>query len=239
MGSPDSEALRSFDETQHLVTISKGFWMAKYEVTQLEYQNLIGTNPSYFNTNNGYTQDLSRPVEMVSWNDATNYCALLTQQEWAARLIPTNYVYRLPTESEWEYACRAGTTTAFYLGNALHSGQANFAGTYEYDAAIGSIPNPNGIFLHTTTPVGSYPANGWGLYDMIGNVWNYCQDWYDTYPSGSVTDPQGPESGYWHIQRGGSWIMVGYVCRSAQRVRTDATSTWTHVGFRVVLAPGQ
>src|SRR6185503_569054 len=159
MGSPTSEVKRGSDEAQHMVTISRGFWMGKYEVTQGEYLAVVGRNPSRFNGVQ-YGTDLTRPVESVRWYDATNYCALRTQQERAKGLIPTNYVYRLPTESEWEYACRAGTTTAFYLGSSLHSGQANFFGPIEYDAAVGDIDNPNGIHLGTTTPVGGYAPNG-------------------------------------------------------------------------------
>ncbi len=183
MGSPSTEALRGLAEALHLVTISRGFWMEKFLVTQGDYLAVVGSNPSYFNgvqfngvSNVDYGTDLTRPVEQVSWIDATNYCGLRTQQERAAGLIPTNYVYRLPTESEWEYADRAGTTTAFYLGSGLHSGKANFDGQYEYDATMGTIYNAGGIFLAQTTAVGSYAANGWGLYDMIGNVWEWCQD---------------------------------------------------------------
>src|SRR6266478_3379850 len=164
MGSPTNEAEWDSTEVQHIVTISRGFWMGKYLVTQGDYLAVVGSNPSYFTSANGYSDDLTRPVETVSWYDATNYCGLRTQQERAAGLIPTNYVYRLPTESEWEYACRAGTTTAFYLGSALRSGQANFDGQYEYDASVGTIANTNGIYLHRTTAVGSYQPNPWGLY---------------------------------------------------------------------------
>jgi formylglycine-generating enzyme required for sulfatase activity len=198
MGSPNTEAAGdlTYDETQHTVTISRGFWMEKFPVTQGDYVALVGSNPSYFRNGIGtITNELTHPVERVAWTDATNYCAIRTQQERARGLIPTNYVYRLPTESEWEYSCRAGTTTAFYLGTGLHSGQANFCGQFEYDSSIGTIVNTNGICLGITSPVGSYPANAWGLYDMIGNVDEWCQDWYGAYPAGIAVDPQGPATG--------------------------------------------
>ncbi len=239
MGSPTNEALRVLDEIQHSVMISRGFWIENHLVTQGDYLAVVGTNPSYFTPAHGYSQDLTRPVEMVSWFDATNYCARRTQQERAAGLIPTNYVYRLPTESEWEYACRAGTTTAFYLGSDLDSGQANFDGLYEYDAAVGTIYDPSGIVLDETTPVGSYAANGWGLYDMTGNVWEWCQDLYGTYPAGSVTDPQGAVTGANRVLRGGSWFNLAQSCRSAQRINYYPTSKLNFVGFRVFLAPTQ
>ena len=203
---------------------------------------MVGSNPSYFNgVQNGtnYGTDLTRPVEQVDWYDATNYCAMRTQQERAGGLIPTNYVYRLPTESEWEYACRAGTTTAFYLGSGLYSGQANFIGQYEYDASVGTINNPSGIYLGQTTAVGSYTANGWGLYDMIGNVDEWCQDWYGTYPAGSVADPQGPATGSHRVIRGSSWLNYARYCRSAYRNDNHPEYLAIIFGFRVVLAPGQ
>jgi formylglycine-generating enzyme required for sulfatase activity len=250
MGSPTNEAQRDVDETQHTVTISRGFWMEKYLVTQGDYVAVVGSNPSSFRNGIGgtytggtggtITNELIHPVETVNWNDASNYCALRTQQERVGGLIPTNYVYRLPTESEWEYACRAGTTTAFYLGSGLHSGQANFWGQSEYDASVGSIINPSGIFLGITTPVGSYAANSWGLYDMIGNVWEWCQDWYDVYPGGSVIDPQGPASGSVRAFRGGFWYYSAVRCRSADRGHDyDLDYRLFNLGFRVVLAPGQ
>jgi formylglycine-generating enzyme required for sulfatase activity len=176
-------------------------------------------------------------VEKVTWYDATNYCALRTAQERAAGLIPTNWVYRLPTESEWEYAARAGTVTAFYLGSALHSQQANFNGTNEYDSVIGSIYNPTGINLQTTTLPDSYAPNGWGLYDMQGNVMEWCLDWYGTYPSGAVTDPQGPTTGTYRVRRGGRFLDGAVNCRSASRVGyVLPTATGSAAGFRIVLA---
>ena len=143
MGSPASEAERDSDEVQHTVTLTKGFYMGKYAVTQGQYLAVVGNNPSYFQTEdyngNPISPDLNRPVEQVSWNDATNYCALLTQSDRAAGRVPSTWGYRLPTEAEREYACRAGTTTAFHFGSAIHGGMANFYDYYEYDAAIGDI----------------------------------------------------------------------------------------------------
>jgi len=236
MGSPAGEALRFSDETQHTVTLTKGFYMGKHEVTQREYLQVMGSNPSFF------TGDLNRPVEEVSWKDATNYCGRLTQQERAAGRLAAGWGFRLPTESEWEYACRAGTATAFHYGNALRNGMANFCTYYEYNAATGSInTNSTGIgYLGRTTAVGSYQPNAWGLYDMHGNVLEWCRDWYGAYPKGSVVDPQGPASGTGRAMRGGYWFSDAVYCRSAYRhsngypgLRTGST------GFRVVLVPGQ
>jgi formylglycine-generating enzyme required for sulfatase activity len=239
MGSPTNEADRFPDEVQHSVTISRGFWMEKYLVTQGDYLAVVGNNPSYFTSANGYSDDPTRPVENVSWDDATNYCALRTQQERAARLIPTNYVYRLPTESEWEYADRAGTTTAFYLGCDLYSGQANFDGQYEYECSTGTIKNQTGNFLGMTTAVGSYAASPWGLYDMMGNVWEWCQDWSGAYPTGSVTDPQGAATASNRVLRGGEWNGIPAYCRSADRGGNDPLGRSHIIGFRGLLAPGQ
>jgi formylglycine-generating enzyme required for sulfatase activity len=232
MGSPTNEAERIADETQHTVTLSRGFYMGKYLVTQGDYLALIGSNPSYFPTN--HVQNLNLPVEEVNWDDATNYCARLTQQEMTAGRLPTDWSYRLPTESEWEYACRAGTTTAFYYGNALRSGMANFDGTREYDSTEGTITNSIGINLAQTTVVGSYEANAWGLSDMCGNVEEWCWDWYGIYPSGSVIDPQGPTTGPSHVIRGGAWFYPSVSCRSAER--GDAFGFFNFLGFRVILA---
>jgi len=235
MGSPTSEVLRGSDETQHTVTLTQGFYMGKYEVTQREYLALMGSNPSLF------TGDLNRPVEYVYWSDATNYCGHLTQQERGAGRLPTGWVYRLPTESEWEYACRAGTTTAFGFGSAIHGGTANFDDSHEYDAAIGDIllSNPTVPWLDRTTAVGSYQPNAWGLYDMHGNVFEWCRDWYGTYPTGSVTDPPGPPSGSYFVRRGGGWGSYGSYCRSAYRYYSISSRRGSYIGFRVVLAPGQ
>ena len=201
MGSPTNEAERGLDEVQHQVTLSRGFWIGKYLVTQGDYLSVVGSNPSHFQPPI-FASDPTRPVEEVTWLNATNYCVLRTQQEQTKGLIPTNLVYRLPTESEWEYACRAGTIDAFYLGSGLYSEQANFDGHLEYQAASGTVYNASGIQLGATTPVGSYAPNRWGLYDMIGNVLEWCQDFYGPYPAGSVVDPQGAVSDLNRVVRG-------------------------------------
>ena len=249
MGSPASEAEREDwwgdDETQHTVTLTQGFYMGKYAVRQGEYLALMRSNPSRFtttdNNDNPIPLDLNRPVERVSWSDATNYCARLTQQELAAGRLPSGWVYRLPTESERGYACRAGTMTAFSFGSAIHGGMANFYDYSEYDASIGDIyvANPAVPWLPRTTAVGSYQPNAWGLYDMHGNVWEFCRDWYGTYPTGSVTDPQGATLGSNRVLRGGSWNYGGRFCRSAVRYCIQPSDWSSTFGFRVVLAPGQ
>jgi formylglycine-generating enzyme required for sulfatase activity len=237
MGSPTNEIGRiALSETQHTVTLSKGFYMARYLVTQSNYLFLINTNPSRYNTNNGYTLDLGRPVEQVSWNDATNYCFKLTQQERTAGRIFANWSYRLPTEAEWEYACRGGTTTVFYYGTNLTSGMANFNGQLEYYSGSAQTNNPSGIFLNRTTTVGGYQPNARGLYDMAGNVWEWCQDWFAGYATNSVVDPQGPATGSARVFRGGALNSPGKDCRSARRNSYDPSQAFDTVGFRIVLA---
>ena len=244
MGSPTTEKERVDNETQHLVTLTKDFYMSKYEVTQREYLAVMGNNPSFFTTKdaNGkaITPDLNRPVEQVSWNDAMSYCAKLTQAERAAGRLAAGWVYRLPTEAEWEYACRAGTRTPFHYGNDLRSGMANFNGTVEYVGGTGPVDNPTGTWLAQTTAVGSYGPNGFGLYDMHGNVSELCLDWYGAYPVGNVSDPRGPATGSGRVVRGGSWDSYARYCRSALRYFNVAPDYWIRLfGFRPVLAPGQ
>jgi len=235
MGSPVTEAGRGpNNETLHSVTLTNGFFMGKFQVTQGAYLSLIHTNPSYFNTNNGFAVDLNRPVEQVGWSDATNYCALLTTQERAAGRIFSNWTYRLPTEAEWEYACRAGTTTQFYLGTNLLSGMANFDGRYEYQGT-GTVFNASGTFLNRTVAVGGYSANARGLYDMAGNVWEWVQDWYDVYAATPVTNPTGPSTGTQRVFRGGALNATGALCRSANRNKAVPSTAVNTIGFRVLL----
>ena len=222
LGSPTNEVDRYDDEgPQTTVTFSQGLYIGAHPVTQQEYQSVTGSNPSAF------TGDLSRPVEHVSWLDASNYCRLLTQCDLASGQIQAPYHYRLPTEAEWEYACRAGTTNRFYYGD--DPGYAHLSLQAWYAANSGS----------QTHPVGQKPPNPWGLYDMCGNVWEWCQDWYATsYPGGTETNPPGPATGPGRVLRGGSWIDGGWSCRSACRIFDDpAANFYDNYGFRVVLAP--
>ena len=231
MGSPDTEEDRNNDEgPQTTVTISKGFWMGRFEVTQQEYTDVIGSNPSYFKAPDG-TEILNRPVESVSWFDATNYCGMLTERERSSGRITSGYEYRLPTEAEWEYACRAGTTTRFSYGDDPGYTQLELFGWYYDNSDTGS-----GKMTH---PVGQKFPNPWGLYDMHGNVYEWCLDWYGNYPGGSVTDPTGLGSGFFRVHRGGYWNRDGRDCRSAFRYGGDPTSAYFDIGFRVVLAPVQ
>ena len=203
MGSPQTEQGRGKDEVQHLATISKPYYLGVYEVTQLQYMAVTGANPSSF-------AGLNNPVESVSWNDAAGFCDKLS--------AITGRNARLPTEAEWEYACRAGTATAYGTGDSLGPDQAN------YDRSGRG----------RTMPVGSFPANALGLFDMHGNVWEWCADWYGTYPEEAVKDPKGPESGLSRVLRGGSWRSGADGCRSAKRLRGDPGDRYG-VGFRVAL----
>jgi formylglycine-generating enzyme required for sulfatase activity len=249
MGSPTNEPARLDDEgPQTTVTISRGFWMGKHEVTQGEYLNVMGSNPSYFNGDRSgdpyydmdYGFDLTRPVERVSWSDATNYCARLTDRDRLAGRLPAGCVYRLPTEAEWEYGCRAETMTPYHYGYELRSGMANFDGHYEYPPCEGGpnyCYNPSGNYPRRTIAVEGYGPNAWGLYDMHGNVGEWCLDWYTgSLPGGSVTDPQGPGSGSNRVIRGGSWYDMAHSCRSAYRnSRYPVGYRDFNQGFRVVL----
>jgi len=226
MGSPSSEVGHGSNEgPETVVTLSQGFWIGKYEVTQEEYVAVIG--PSLFQFHFP-----TLPVDFESWSTATNYCQKLTERETAAGRIPAGYVYRLPTEAEWEYACRAGTTTPFGVGDrtGLSSTQANFDGGFPSGAAA------KGPFLNRTTIGGAYAANAWGLYDMHGNVWEWCQDLYGPYPGGNVTDPKGSATGSTRVLRGGGYTSVGNGCRSAKRDNRAPTYKNVGQGFRVVLA---
>ena len=229
MGSTTNEVDRYDNECPRTaVTISRRFWMGNYQVTQGEYLAVVGDNPSFCSTNNGYAEDLSRPVERVSWQDATNYCARLTARERSAGRLPAGVAYRLPTEAEWEYASRAGSTTRFSYGDDPDYTELHKYAWYEDNSG------------ETTHAVGGKLPNRWGLYDMSGNVWEWCSDWWcDHYTGGNVADPQGPSSGSYRVIRGGSWDYYASNCRSAYRGNGSPSGRGSGIGFRVVLAPGQ
>ena len=210
-----------YAEIQHEVTLSKGFKIGKYPVTQAQYKKIMGKNPSHFNGDNN-------PVEKVSWHDAKEFCDKLNEK-YASKL-PSGYEFDLPTEAQWEYACRAGTTSALNNGKALTS-------------EIGKCQNLDEIAWYCensdnkTHPVGQKKPNAWGIYDMHGNVWEWCRDWYGDYPTGNVTDPVGPSTGSIRVFRGGSWIDLAGYCRSAGRYYDYPDNRNIHIGFRLAIVP--
>ncbi len=216
MGSPEDELGRDSRETRHEVTLTRGYYMQTTEVTQGQWEAVMGSNPSYF-SNCGD----NCPVEMVSWNDVQAFITALN-----AMGIGT---YRLPTEAEWEYSCRAGTATAFANG-----------GITKPDYECGHDPNLNAMGWHCgnsdskTHPVAQKQANAWGLYDMHGNVWEWCQDWYGNYPSDSIVDPEGPSFGDLRVRRGGCWRHYARSCRSAYRSSGSPDGRDYVLGFRLV-----
>jgi formylglycine-generating enzyme required for sulfatase activity len=245
MGSPKNDTVMTSLEIRHQVTISS-FYMSKYQVTQMKYERTMGINPSKFMGSN-------LPVEQVSWYDAIEYCNSLSQIEglfpvytidkslhdpnnmndndtlkWVVTWDRNANGYRLPTEAEWEYACRAGTNTPFNTGNNITTDQANYNGNYPYEK------NRKGIFRGRTTDVGSFRPNRWGLFDMHGNVWEWCWDWEGTYSNLSQIDPSGAVSSRGRIYRGGSWGNRADYIRSANRGASNPTTISETVGFRVV-----
>jgi formylglycine-generating enzyme required for sulfatase activity len=220
MGSPDGELARGNDETQHQVTLSKYFYLQTTEVTQGQWKAVMGSNPSSFNTCGD-----NCPVENVSWNDVQDFIQKLNEKENTTK-------YTLPTEAQWEYAARAGTSTAFFDGNISETGcnpepNLSYMGWYCYNADS------------KTHPVAHKEPNVWGLYDMYGNVWEWCSDWYGTYPNSAVTDPVGPDTGSSRVLRGGSWVNSAGYCRSAVRNSLSPGYRSSNYGFRLAFSLGQ
>jgi formylglycine-generating enzyme required for sulfatase activity len=225
MGSPLSEAGRDNSEAQHEVEITRSFFLGIYHVTQGEYEKVVGRNPSHFCPTGGGAAVLkgldwrTLPVEHVSWDDAVAFCKKLSAMpgERAARRV-----YRLPTEAEWEYACRGGAKAplAYHYGDKLAMNQANVSGAG----------------VNRTSKVGSYKPNAWGLYDMHGNVWQMCHDYYDAnyYRVSPKKDPTGPKAGTNWVARGGSWLNGPSQCRTAFRAWVSPNQRNNIVGFRVI-----
>ena len=212
MGSLPGESKRDVDEgPQHRVTLTRGFFLGIHLVTQAQWQAMMHNNPSQF-------KEADRPVEQVSWDECQELCRRLTKL--AGR------TFRLPTEAEWEYACRAGTTTPFSFGDAITTAQANFNGQGRTQI---------GVYRAQTTPVGSFPPNPWGLYDMHGNVWEWCGDKKRPYSQGEVTDPV-YSLGNTLAVRGGSWLNQVASCRSASRYFGAPTARLDILGCRVVMS---
>jgi formylglycine-generating enzyme len=234
MGSPRDEPERRPGEDQVQVTLTRGFWMAKYEATQGLWQRVAGSLPGPLTSQLPSGDDL--PVGNVNFAEAEAFCRRLTDRARASGAMPVNWEFRLPTEAQWEYACRAGTTTATAFGNMLSSRQANFKGK-PYN---GAEPGPS---LNRAAIVGSYPANAWGLHDMHGNTFEWCRDWYqDKLPGGidpdlyaaAATATRNRTGDTSRVRRGGCWADDGWPCRSAFRARFEPERRYDHIGFRVV-----
>ncbi|MEW6076559.1 MAG: formylglycine-generating enzyme family protein [Thermodesulfobacteriota bacterium] len=217
MGSAENEPGRDNDEKQHKTTLTRGFYIQTTEVTQAQWTAIMGKNPSHFLSCGG-----NCPVEQVSWNDV---------QEFIKKLNQTGKrIYRLPTEAEWEYACRAGTTGPFNTGDCLSTDQANYDGKFFQQGCSA------GVTRNSLVAVKSFAPNAWGLYDMHGNVWEWCADWSGEYSSFMVVDPVGPSAGQARIFRGGGWSSGARGCRSAERNWRGPDFKSSIIGFRLVVS---
>lgn len=230
MGSPPDEPEHRPDEAQVEVTLTRGFWMGKYEVTQGQWKRVVGQLPRERTATAGDGDSFA--VYWVTFGDAEEFCQKLTELAHKSGDLPADWEFRIPTEAQWEYACRAGTTTATSFGDTLNRKQANFAGP-PYEVPDGPDAGPS---LKRATTVGSYPANAWGLHDMHGNQFEWCRDWYhNKLPGGVDPDLYSVQDGtYSRARRGGSWGDDGRFCRSALRLRYEPHRGADHIGFRVV-----
>ena len=251
MGSPKTEKERKQDEVEHLVRITRPFLIARHEVTQDEYHAVVGDRPSWFFIDKGRSG--SFPVASVTWFDSLRYCNLLSQRRGLEHYYEITEIkrkgtaiiaaqvkvlggngYRLPTEAEWEYACRAGTATPHHFGTLARDSRVNKRGNFRYSLTVPTY----GLAFHSpgmTREVGKYIRNPWGLYDMHGNVAEWCWDWYDKsyYSNSPKADPTGPASGVHRVLRGGSYLVSEHNCRSAARFWSHPAETKFYIGFRV------
>jgi uncharacterized protein (TIGR02996 family) len=218
MGSPPAEPGRNHHEALHRVRLSRGFYMGVFPVTQQQWQTIMGRNPSHF-------LESDRPVECVSWQECQEFCLKLARRDDLDVNSPSPY--RLPTEAEWEYACRGGMSSPFFFGESLTASLANYHTNYGHERG------PQGKYRQETTPVGCFPANSWGLSDMHGNVFEWCADAYAPYNAKAATDPIGQGNPEVRVLRGGSWKSLMSRCGSASRGWTHAGYRGIEVGFRV------
>jgi formylglycine-generating enzyme required for sulfatase activity len=213
MGSPEDEPARGDDEVRHRVLLTRGYWLAETTVTQALWQAVMGDSPSHF-------KGRLRPVESISWDDCRSFLKAVNQYRHGL-------VLRLPTEAEWEYACRAGTTGPFWFGDNMDSAQINYHGDHRY------FDGSKGAYRRESVDVKSLACNAWGLYEMHGNVREWCVDWYGDYPFGPTIDPMGPKMGEERVVRGGSWISDGGWVRSAYRNRWQSDFVGNYTGLRL------
>jgi len=228
MGSPPNEPERRPDEAQVQVTLGRGFWMGKYEATQGQWKRVAGKLPGELTPALGEGDDL--PVGNVNFAEAEAFCRKLTEAGRRSGELPAGWEFRLPTEAQWEYACRAGTKTATAFGDQLSRKQANFQGK-PYNGG------EDGPSAKRATKVGSYPANAWGLHDMHGNVYEWCRDWYHPALPGGTDPDLSDKQATSRVRRGGGWTDDGEPCRSARRLRFEPERRYDHIGFRVAVVP--
>ena len=221
MGSPPDEPYRNEDEVQHQVTITMPFYIQTTEVTLKQWKALKGKR--FFGRRKG-SPDM--PVMRVSWHDCMDFIKKLNALNEGT--------YRLPTEAEWEYACRAGSSTAYSWGETIDCKKAMYHNNRLKENLCGDYVKSRGFPSDQPAPVKSYQPNIWGIYDMHGNVWEWCHDWFGDYPKRSVTDPRGPDSGSDKVRRGGSWYRFGAYCRSANRTYANPSAKFKTTGFRLV-----
>lgn len=225
MGTPIDEPHRNQDEVQHEVTITKPFYMQTTEVTLKQWRDLMGAK--FFGLWKWrWRGEGDMPKAKVSWFDAIDFIQELNKRKEG--------IYRLPTEAEWEYAARAGSTTAYTWGKDIECSKAMYSNNSLKEGNCVEHVIAKGLTKDEPAPVRRYPPNAWGFYDMHGNVWEWVQDWYGEYPTSAVVDPKGPDSGTIKVRRGGSWFRFGWSCRSANRNTGHPGSKYNTLGFRVV-----
>ena len=216
MGSPADEPERYENELQHPVRLTYGFWLADTACSQSLWEAVVGKNPADF-------KDSDNPVENVSWEDVSDFLAKLNTTQSDSK-------YSLPTEAQWEYACRAGSSTPFNSGENINPEQVNYHGAYPYNNG------EKGAYRRKTIAVKTFVPNDWGLYQMHGNVLEWCSDWFGNYSSYQMTDPEGPADGATRVLRGGSWFIGARRCRSAFRGRREPADRGDNIGFRFAQA---